>query len=150
MSSNMFTKLNSVVENSVRILLSTTQLNDLNDDFINKYKELNKPIIYNGTPVAYPHTVIEPIQELMSIKGKQKFLNAGICIGEKNALIKFYSKAEELNKQKINNHSEQYIIRTIRNLYPNLARHDSENKIFRIVHQFDTKIYNNNNEIIII
>ena len=94
MSSNMFTKLNSVVENSVRILLSITQPNDLNDDFINKYKELNK--------------------------------------------------------QKINNHSEQYIIRAIRNLYPNLAGHDSENKIFRIVHQFDTKIYNNDNEIIII
>ena len=69
---------------------------------------------------------------------------------KKNALIKFYSKAEELNKQKINNHSEQYIIRPIRNLYPNLAGHDSENKIFRIVHQFDTKIYNNDNEIIII
>ena len=83
MSSNMFTKLNSVVENSVRILLSTTQPNDLNDDFINKYKELNKPIIYNGTPVAYPYTVIEPIQELMSIKRKQKFLNAEVCIREK-------------------------------------------------------------------
>ena len=83
MSSNMFTKLNSVVENSVRILLSTTRLNDLNDDFINKYKELNKPIIYNGTSVTYPHTVIEPIQELMSIKGKQKFLNAGYVLEKK-------------------------------------------------------------------
>lgn len=69
-------------------------VNNLDNTFIDKYVCFNKPIVYNGTPVAYPKIPIEPLQELLQIKGKQKFLNAGVCIGEKNALIDFYTQAD--------------------------------------------------------
>lgn len=125
-------------------------VNNLDDILIDKYICLNKPIIYNGTPVAYPKIPIEPLHELLQIKGKQKFLNAGVCIGEKNALIDFYMKASKINKQYPNNQSEQYIIRLTKHLYPQLAGHDSENSIFRIIHQYDTIIQEDENQVIMI
>lgn len=114
-------------------------VNDLDDSFIEKYKDLGKPIIYNGTPIAYPsNVVIEPLSELLNIKGKQRYLNAGVCIGEKEALKDFYQKAEEIRKTMDDNRSEQLIIRKTKLKNSDLVWHDTENKIFRIVHKFDT------------
>lgn len=119
-------------------------VNDLDDNFINKYKSFNIPIVYNGTPVAYPKKYIESLQELISIPGKQKYINAGVCLGTKDALKEFYTKASEINKKYPTNNSEQFIIRITRKLNPSLAMQDSENKIFRIIHQYDTVIKEDN------
>ena len=113
---------------------------NLDEEFIEKFKNFGKPIVYNGTPNAYPPVVIESVQEIIDIKGKQKYLNAGVCIGKREALIEFYEKAADINRQNPNNHSEQLIIRMARKKHPELATHDSNNDIFRIVHAYDTKI----------
>lgn len=113
---------------------------DLGDEFIGKFKSFDRPIVYNGTPCAYPHVAIESIQEVLSVKGRQKYLNAGVCIGERNALYKFYTKAAEINRQNPDNRSEQMIIRLARKKYPEYATHDAGNDIFRIVHAYDTKV----------
>lgn len=114
--------------------------NDLDDEFIEKYKSLGFPVLYNGTPAAYPKAIIESIQELMRIKGKQKYLNAGVCIGTREALKDFYQYAAEINRKNPNNNSEQLIIRKTRKLHPDLAGHDTDNKIFRIIHTYDTVV----------
>ena len=144
--------LNEIATDYVLILdgRDTLIVNNLDDAFINKFKQLNKPIIYNGTPVAYPKISVETLQELIQIKGKQKFLNAGVCIGERNALIDFYTKAKKINEQHPDNQSEQYIIRLTRHFYPELAGHDEQNKIFRIIHQYDTLVKEENDNVILI
>lgn len=113
---------------------------NLDSTFIEKFKTLGYPIIYNGTPNAYPDAVVEPIQETIRIKGKQKYLNAGVCVGEREVLRDFYTKAAEINAENPNNHSEQLIIRKTRKKYPALAGWDSDNRIFRIIHTYDTKV----------
>lgn len=118
----------------------TLIVNDLTDTFIEQYHAFHSPVIYNGTPAPYPNVIIESLQELLSIPGKQKYLNAGVCMGARDSLISFYTRAEEINKTQYNNHSEQYIIRLTRKLYPKLAAVDSENSLFRIIHQYDTVI----------
>lgn len=118
----------------------TVIVNNLDDNFLEKYKSFGKPIVYNGTPVAYPKVAIEDIREILSIKGKQKFLNAGVCIGEKDALIDFYTKAQHINASLPNNKSEQYIIRLCRKKFPNLVGIDHDNYLTRIVHNYDTEI----------
>jgi hypothetical protein len=111
---------------------------DLDEEFIEKYKSLNIPIVYNGTPTIYPQVPLEPIQEIVKISGKQKFINAGVCIGDVDSLKEFYLKAQEVNDAYPNNSSEQIIIRRTRRLLPNLCSQDSNNLIFRIIHEYDT------------
>ncbi len=119
---------------------------DLDVEFLSKYQKFEKPIVYNGTPVAYPKKAVEPIQEIIKIKGKQKFLNAGVCIGERNALIHFYEKAVKIKDNLYNNNSEQLIIRICRQQNMSLVGIDHNNELFRIIHHYDTKIetYGNN------
>lgn len=124
--------------------------NNLDNEFIAKYKSLEKPIIFNGTPISHPNMPIEPIQDLIKIKGKQKYLNAGVAIGETKILKIFYSKAYEISQKNPDNHSEQMIIRMARQKNPELAGHDSENSIFRIVHECDTRIQEFDNGYILI
>lgn len=144
--------LNDLLTDYILILdgRDTLIVNDLDDKFISRFKQLNQPIIYNGTPVAYPKISVETLQELIQINGKQKFLNAGVCIGERTALINFYTKAEKINEQHPDNQSEQYIIRLTRHFYPELAGHDAQNKLFRIIHQYDTLVKEDNHTVILI
>lgn len=120
---------------------------DLDDSFIEKYLAFDTPIVFNGTPVAYPSSpIIESLQEIIKIKGKQKYLNAGVCIGDKDSLISFYIKAQEIkNNMFNNNNSEQYLIRLTKKRNPKLATVDYNNNIFRIVHKYDSKIIENEN-----
>jgi hypothetical protein len=113
---------------------------DLDDEFIEKYLAFNKPIVYNGTPAMYPSVSIEPLQDILKIKGKQKFINAGVCIGTKEAIKTFYSKAYEIRSEYSSTKSEQLLIRMTARHLPNLVTHDSENKIFRICHSRDTVV----------
>jgi len=118
----------------------TLIVNNLLEDFIQTYKEFNKPIVYNGTSVAYPNVPIEDIKELIHIRGKQRYLNAGVCFGEKNALLSFYEKANKIKETLINNNSEQLIIRMCRCQNPEMVAIDYNNELFRIVHNYDTNI----------
>lgn len=47
----------------------TLIVNDLDATFIEKYLSYKIPIVYNATPIPYPNTVIEPLQELLKISG---------------------------------------------------------------------------------
>lgn len=120
---------------------------DLDDSFIEKYLAFNVPVVFNGTPVAYPSSpIIESLQEIIKIKGKQKYLNAGVCIGDKGSLVSFYTKAQEIkNNMSDNNNSEQYLIRLTKKKNPKLATVDYNNDIFRIVHEYDSKIIEKEN-----
>lgn len=144
--------LEAIKTNYVLILdgRDTLIINDLDNGFINKYEAFNKPIVFNGTPLAYPQKIIEPLQEVIKIKGKQRFLNAGVCIGKKKELQIFYERALQINQKYPFNNSEQYIIRIARKENPNLACHDENNKLFRICHQYDTIIKNIDGKNIII
>lgn len=123
----------------------TLIVNDLNATFIEKYLSYKIPVVYNATPVPYPNAVVEPLQELLKISGTHKFLNAGICVGIKEALVEFYKHAKIINDKIYNNSSEQYIIRLAKEKNPSLTGIDNELKLFRIVHQYDTIIKENNN-----
>lgn len=115
---------------------------NLNDAFIDRYKSFNAPIVFNATPFPHPRGIIEPLTELIRIKGKSKYLNAGVCIGEVSALKTLYEKAAEINSMEFNNikNSEQLIIRKAKMKLPSLVKIDSESRIFRIVHQVDSVI----------
>ncbi len=118
----------------------TILVHDLDNLFLKKFQMFQKGIVYNGTPVAFPDTVVENIQELLSISSKQKFLNAGVCVGEKEALKTFYKKAKEMMKHYPNNRSEQWILRMTKQQNPQLVTVDYENTLFRICHAYDTEL----------
>lgn len=108
---------------------------DLDMEFIEKYKKLNKPVIYNATSKRYPPVKVEPIGLFLQEK-KQAFLNAGVCFGKINDLIRVYEKAKELKNQLINEYnSEQFIIRHTRVQMLDIIGVDSENVLFKTAHQ---------------
>lgn len=84
----------------------TLIVNDLDATFIEKYLSYKIPIVYNATPIPYPNTVIEPLQELLKISGTHKFLNAGICVGTKEALVEFYKQAKIINDKIYNKYNK--------------------------------------------
>lgn len=123
---------------------------DLDAEFIKKFKKFNKPILYNGTPAAYPKVPIEPLEELFQIKGKQKFLNAGVCFGEVEALKVFYSQCAEISSTLHENKSEQLVVRKARQARKDLVAIDHDNELFRICHRYDTAIKEEADNIILI
>ena len=123
---------------------------DLDEKFIEKFKKFNKPILYNGTPAAYPKVAIEPLEELFQIRGKQKFLNAGVCFGEVEALKTFYARCAEISAKLPDNKSEQLIVRMARQEMKELVAIDHVNELFRICHPYDTVIKEESDKIILI
>ena len=123
---------------------------DLDEKFIEKFKKFNKPILYNGTPAAYPKVAIEPLEELFQIRGKQKFLNAGVCFGEVEALKTFYTRCAEISATLPDNKSEQLIVRMARQEMKELVAIDHVNELFRICHPYDTVIKEESDKIILI
>lgn len=123
---------------------------DLDEKFIEKFKKFNKPILYNGTPAAYPKVAIEPLEELFQIRGKQKFLNAGVCFGEVEALKTFYARCAEISAKLPDNKSEQLIVRMARQEMKDLVAIDHNNELFRICHPYDTVIKEEADKIILI
>lgn len=123
---------------------------DLDDEFIEKFKKFNKPILYNGTPAAYPKVPIEPLEELFQIRGKQKFLNAGVCFGEVEALKTFYTRCAEISATLPDNKSEQLIVRMARQEMKDLVAIDHNNELFRICHPYDTVIKEYDEKLVLI
>lgn len=108
---------------------------NLDEEFIEKYKSLGKPVIYNGTTKRFPDIAIEPIGYFLT-NGGFSFLNAGVCFGTTEGLIKVYEKAQEL-RGKIQSRweSEQMYIRHARVKLPDIIGVDSKNILFRVAHE---------------
>ena len=123
---------------------------NLDDSFITKFKCFGKPIVYNGTPTAFPHVAIEPLQEILQVRGKQKFLNAGVCIGEVDALKQFYAECKHISDNMIDNQSEQLVVRLARQNMKNLIAIDHDNQMLRICHSYDTVIKEEDDKVILI
>ncbi|NDO50755.1 hypothetical protein FMM75_15605 [Lachnospiraceae bacterium MD335] len=123
---------------------------DMADEFIEKFKKFGKPILYNGTPVAFPKEPVEPLAELFQIRGKQKFLNAGVCFGEVEALKTFYARCAEISAKLPDNKSEQLIVRMARQEMKDLVAIDHNNELFRICHPYDTVIKEYDEKLVLI
>lgn len=133
--------LNEIKTEYVLILdgRDTIITHNLDDTFIEKFESLGKPIIYNGTPFAFPEEEIESLYDLLACKNRNKFLNAGVCIGKRDALIEFYNYVLEEKKLDPKTISEQLLVRRAAVKRKDLVGVDSGNLIFRIAHQADTR-----------
>jgi len=91
----------------------TCVMNDLDADFINKFKQYNADIVYNASKERYPWVSLESY-EFIKIN-HSKFINAGICIGYRDKLLDFYKEClNNINDIVLGydkKPSEQYIIR---------------------------------------
>lgn len=107
---------------------------DLDTDFIGRYKTLGKSVIYNATSKRYPPVKVEPIGLFLQ-EGKKSFLNAGVCFGNVDSLIKVYDKARQLKGNLYNEYnSEQFIIRHTRVQMLDTIGVDSDSVLFRSAH----------------
>lgn len=116
------------------------------NNIIEKFKSFNTGIVFNTTKNNYP-------EYYGDISNKQytssfKYLNAGCCIGYKDALINFYEQTNNFYQNQPMNkwNSEQYIIRNIFSKYCNynqidynLVKLDTECIIFQTFGQIKYK-----------
>ena len=114
-------------------------LDDLNDKFISKFESMNNDIVFNGQTYSHPKAPVESLFKIISDRRLSKYLNAGVCIGKTDALIKLYNLALHISKG--NDHqntingkpSEQYIIRKTVALTNNIKIDvDGDNKLFTV------------------
>lgn len=108
---------------------------DLDDEFIEKYKSLGKPVIYNSTTKRFPDIPIEPMGFFLKQKDFS-FLNAGVCIGTVEDLKTVYAKAQKFRETIPSQYeSEQMYIRHVRVALPDIIGVDSKNILFRAAHE---------------
>lgn len=107
------------------------------DNLITKFKQFNAGIVFNASKNNYPaYFGDQPTRQHSS---KFRYLNAGCCIGYKEALIEFYEKVNEFYETQPMNrwNSEQFIVRNIYKDYCNytssynLVKIDTECSIFQ-------------------
>lgn len=121
----------------------TIILNDLDEEFIEKFKSLKFDIIYNATTVQFPRNlVIEPLKQLMKIPYPRKYLNAGVCFGKVDSLKKMYNTCEEILLNTKNKTLEQPIVRMARQKHLDICGIDHECDLFVATHDHDTKFIN--------
>lgn len=107
---------------------------DIDNGFIEKYKSLNKDVVFNATSKRFPNVKVEPLG-LFFNEGKKSFLNAGVCFGKVDALIEVYELANKLVKEIPNPYgSEQFIIRHCRVRMLDKIGVDSDCLLFRVAH----------------
>lgn len=108
---------------------------DLDEEFIEKYKSLGKPVIYNSTTKRFPDMVIEPMGFFLKQKD-YSLLNAGVCFGTVEALKTVYATAQKF-REKIQSRweSEQMYIRYTRVALPDIIGVDGQNILFRAAHE---------------
>ena len=85
------------------------------DDIIKKFQSYHTQILFNASKNNYPPVHIDRIPERDYI-GAFRFFNAGCCIGETEALEKFYTQAALLEpalKEFNTKDSEQYVLRHV-------------------------------------
>lgn len=109
-------------------------MSDLSD-IIERFKTYKKDIIFNATVWHYPKLEIDNVEDRKQY-GKYCYLNAGCCIGRKDALIKFYQECQRLiKKDKRKNPSEQFYVRQVFDKHQDTVFFDYECKIFQIWHK---------------
>lgn len=103
---------------------------NIDDEFIEKYKTMNKEIVFNATKNNYPNLTIEG--EKLG-EGEFKYLNAGIAFGKTEKLLELYKEAlRQTQREDIINpwKSEQLFVRLSAINNENVGI-DSECKLFQ-------------------
>ena len=106
--------INELIQISTEYVLildgyDTCILKNLDSSFIQKFNDMKCDISFNYQLACYPSEFFK--------KTKVHHLNAGVCFGKRNALLKFYQECASNNKEykyisKYNNKpSEQYIVK---------------------------------------
>lgn len=104
-------------------------------DIVERFKTYKKDIIFNATVWHYPKVEIDNVEDRKQY-GKYCYLNAGCCIGKKEALIKFYEECYRLIRQeRRKNPSEQFYVRQVFDKHKDKVFFDYECKIFQIWHK---------------
>lgn len=112
---------------------------DLND-VIDIFKTYDKKIIFNATPWAHPHVILDLVPNRKELYGKYCFLNAGCCIGETKALKEFYKEVLDIfnaTKKEEDKYweSEQYFVRKAFAKNMDTVFFDYDCRIFQIWHK---------------
>jgi hypothetical protein len=95
---------------------------------IEAFKEQEKVILFNATKSNYPKENIDRVIN-RDFFGDWRYLNAGCCIGETDALGEFY--AEVVKEPENEWHSEQAMVRAVFDHYQEYAAFDWQCKIFQ-------------------
>lgn len=104
-------------------------------ELIPRFKKYNKKIIFNATIWPYPKMAIDDVKDREQY-GRFCYLNAGCCIGETAALLKFYEECQELiKKDKTKSNSEQYFVRQVFNNHQDEVFFDYNCSIFQVWHK---------------
>ncbi|MDE5565953.1 MAG: hypothetical protein K2H02_00235 [Anaeroplasmataceae bacterium] len=90
---------------------------DIDDEFIERFNEINKKILFNATKNNHPNFDIDFVEQRDDL-GEFKYLNAGVVFGRTEDLLSFYKEVLELTqKDNIMNpwQSEQLYVRMAAN-----------------------------------
>lgn len=114
-------------------------------DIIEVYKTYGKKIIYNATPWAHPHVILDLVLNRKELYGKYCFLNAGCCVGETKALQDFYGEILDIfNKTNKDEdpywESEQYFVRKAFAKHLDTIFFDYDCKIFQVWHKTELSL----------
>lgn len=107
-------------------------LKDIDDSFISLFKSYEADIIFNHQSSPYPHKIQNE---------KNKYINAGVCFGKTEILIKFYKEVYEfyrLNSQQ--SKSEQYYVREVANITDLKIKIDNKYKLFASPWKLERKL----------
>lgn len=122
-------------------------LNNLDNDFIVRFKNINVPFIFNSDNYKFPCYEIEPF-DFMYQNNFDRYLNGGVVFGYTDKLLEFYSLAYNLMMSQSNKiNSEQFYLRLALTQYKNgLYCIDYSQELFlkcSLKNNFKYKIVNN-------
>lgn len=94
---------------------------DLDDEFLDLFLEFKKDIIFNGNEHPWPGELLENEIGIEYANTMlyfiTPFINAGVCIGKRDKLIKFYKECKDyIEKNNVNEQdfpSEQLVVRNV-------------------------------------
>ena len=98
----------------------TCILNDLDDEFLKEFEKMECDILFNMQKLPMPN---------IKFKDLEYPINAGVCVGKREALLSFYGECEKVNAKneyilKNGMPSEQFIIRKTANDSPLIIKTD--------------------------
>lgn len=110
----------------------TCILSNLDDDFLKEFEKLDCDILFNMQKLPMPN---------INFKDYRHPINAGVCVGTREALLSFYSECEKVNAKneyilKNGMPSEQFIIRKTANDSPLIIKTDYEMILFTCYSEF--------------
>lgn len=72
---------------------------DIDDEFIQKFEEMHKKVLFNATKNNHPNFDIDFIENREKL-GEFKYLNAGVVFGRTEDLLSFYKEVLNLTQKK--------------------------------------------------